>query len=64
MKTEPLAASGESSERGGPGEEAGEDRHADAGRRVPVIPCVVAEMKRLIQKPLAYYKFRGSTDCQ
>ena len=40
---EPLAASGESSERGGsgPGEEAGEDGHADAGRRVPVGPVVV-----------------------
>ena len=61
MKTEPLAASGESSERGGPGEEAGEDRHADAGRRVPVVP--IAEME-IRQKPLAYYKFRGSTDCQ
>ena len=40
---EPLAASGKSSERGGsgPGEEAGEDGHADAGRRVPVGPVVV-----------------------
>ena len=61
MKTEPLAASGESSERGGPGEEAGEDRHADAGRRVPVIPCVVAEEYK---NHSLTHRFRGSTDCQ
>ena len=65
LGTEPLAASGESPERGGGhGEETGEDRHADAGRRVPVVP-IVAEMKGTNTKPLAYYyKFRGSTDCQ
>ena len=57
MKTEPLAASGESSERGGPGEEAGEDRHADAGRRVPVVCTRRLHRRRdedQYKKPLAY----------